>query len=758
MGYRPTPIDTSEIELDESLERRLAELARHLHDVWAARRLAEGWRHGTDRNQDQKTHPNLIEFSELPDSEKEYDLQSASETLKAVLALGFEINPGQGNRLPAAGAEPQDITEILSDPRRATSANLRSVWLHRDHDLWSSHPRLYRDLTERAVRIDPLFAYDVAAEGLAHFPAGARLDQLAKDERDLALRLNQLMGLALIQCGALMPAHAILTGLHQQGLRDGETLGLLGRTFKELALSAQDQDQRTGQMRKAHSAYLGAYKNARKEGRLDHASYNGINAAMTALLSADADLAQRLAREVEVICEEQLNAEDAHQDHYWPLATLGEAALIQRDEARSRKYYGLAARAARGQRRDRDLGASRRQAALVLDHTGDIDLRVEELIPAPSCVVFGSWRAEQEGEITQSDMSESALADEIARCLDGLGASVGYASAASVAELLFLEELNRQDAEINVVLPYPAEVFKESWIRRALGNQWAERFDRLVSDAARVLALCDFEPQGLVEAQYFADLHADGLAALRARSLSTVVERISLAGEIRPGPAASLPDLWHREGRKVHPIGNRSNATKTDVSQSATSGLEPESDLASARRIRAMLFADTSGYSDLPDHLLPDFMTHFLRPVAEVAQKYDASVLHRRTTGDGLFFVLADVRSACRFGLDLRDRFDALDWAAVGLARHLGLRLSIDCGPVHAQPDPVTGGVTYCGAYVNRAARIEPVTPPGNVYVSESFAAVATAENVGGIALEYVGNLTLPKAFGTTPAYHLRRA
>jgi hypothetical protein len=74
-------------DLYELLER----LAQNNHDHWALKRLHEGWRHGPVRNDSVKQHPDLVPYDELSESEKEYDRKSVIETLKAIIALGYEI-------------------------------------------------------------------------------------------------------------------------------------------------------------------------------------------------------------------------------------------------------------------------------------------------------------------------------------------------------------------------------------------------------------------------------------------------------------------------------------------------------------------------------------------------------------------------------------------------------------------------------------------------------------------------------------------
>ena len=60
------------------------------------------------------------------------------------------------------------------------------------------------------------------------------------------------------------------------------------------------------------------------------------------------------------------------------------------------------------------------------------------------------------------------------------------------------------------------------------------------------------------------------------------------------------------------------------------------------------------------------------------------------------------------------------------------------------------------GSHVSRTARIEPVTPPGSVFVTEPFAAaLELAESP--FRCDYVGHLPAAKDFGRLRMYRLRR-
>lgn len=89
--YNPNIIDTSDIELTPDLLALTEAMAKNVHNVWAAARLAEGWKYGKERNDNLKLHPCLLSYEELPESEKEYDRTTALSTLKLIVKLGFEI-------------------------------------------------------------------------------------------------------------------------------------------------------------------------------------------------------------------------------------------------------------------------------------------------------------------------------------------------------------------------------------------------------------------------------------------------------------------------------------------------------------------------------------------------------------------------------------------------------------------------------------------------------------------------------------------
>ncbi len=89
--YKPNPIDISNIELSEEILELTEKIAENVHEIWSEGRIADGWVYGETRDDKSKTTPCLVPYSELPEEEKEYDRNTALQTLKLIIALGYKI-------------------------------------------------------------------------------------------------------------------------------------------------------------------------------------------------------------------------------------------------------------------------------------------------------------------------------------------------------------------------------------------------------------------------------------------------------------------------------------------------------------------------------------------------------------------------------------------------------------------------------------------------------------------------------------------
>ena len=89
--YNPKPVDTSNIELSDDLLELTEQIAENVHEVWAVGRKSEGWTYGPVRDDEKKETPCLVPYAELSEGEKAYDRNTALETLKLIVALGYDI-------------------------------------------------------------------------------------------------------------------------------------------------------------------------------------------------------------------------------------------------------------------------------------------------------------------------------------------------------------------------------------------------------------------------------------------------------------------------------------------------------------------------------------------------------------------------------------------------------------------------------------------------------------------------------------------
>ena len=96
MSYQPHPIDVTGIVLPPELAKLTERLAENAHELWAAQRFKDGWTYGPKRDDASKTHPCLVPYPDLPESEREYDRHAAMGTLKAIISLGYEISKTPG--------------------------------------------------------------------------------------------------------------------------------------------------------------------------------------------------------------------------------------------------------------------------------------------------------------------------------------------------------------------------------------------------------------------------------------------------------------------------------------------------------------------------------------------------------------------------------------------------------------------------------------------------------------------------------------
>jgi len=583
-----------------------------------------------------------------------------------------------------------------------------------------------------------LTAYDAARAAIENHPDDAWL--------------LQRIALALAQMGSSRRAQDILNALIAKDPTNRETLSILGRTYKDRwCLNPEHDDY----LRQAFDYYNRAFELPPPD------SYPGINAATIALLLKETDKASRIAKTVLEICQEQ-------PDDYWKHATVAEALVVLGDTEGAKSAYRAAVAAESDNLRA--FSSTRKQArSLSRQLYGRADT-FDDCFPIPKMVVFSGHMIDSpDRRNPRFPMAkEGEVKELLEKQLAAMNAGIGFASAASGSDILFLEAMLARGGTIHLVLPWPAEEFEKTSVAIAPEGDWVERFHKVLARAASIRVLGELYMPGSATGFEYCNLAMNGLARLFARSLDLEITPLAVwdgyAGA--PGGTGSFVRYWrtHRVPVKVVPIATKPPSMLTGSETFETDADDSDDEFetwvrASGRQeIKAIMFADVVGYSKLPETVIPKYVAQFNQRVSRLMADSSAAPVNVNTWGDGLFFVFNGVEDAGRFALDLRDLVINTDWVECGLPRQLSIRIGVHAGPVYVNFDPIVREISFTGAHVSRAARIEPITHEGEVFTSEEFAALAAADESKGFSCDLVGTTALAKSYGLFRVYSLERS
>ncbi|HMG47225.1 MAG TPA: adenylate/guanylate cyclase domain-containing protein [Allosphingosinicella sp.] len=578
------------------------------------------------------------------------------------------------------------------------------------------------DLAKAALaRGDLIAAYDVTTAAIA--------------EGDASGTIRHQQVLALARMGDTERAMGLFSayGLDKSGNAHERAIG--ARLLKDRALAAAAGSARQQAMARAFDAYHAIYRESGD-------SFPGINAATLALLAGRVEQARDLARAL------LADPAVAAAEDYYKAATRAEALLLlgRTDEVTAT----LAGEAVRG---SGDLGgrsSTLRQLAMVAAHLGIGEAeRAALLAPlAPPRVVHYSGHM-----FGAEPAAEARIRSELDAVLDAEEVGFGYGALACGADILAAEALLARGAELHVILPFEEEDFLLQSVLPG-GEGWAARY-RACRDRAKSVAFASPMAYFGNPAQYgYASRTAMGLARLRAEHLAAEAVQIAIwDGIASDGPAGTGADVaaWAA-------AGERTLIVDPGAVERGLARPEPRVTTPYERALAAILFTDFKGFSTLSEAALPSFWDGVMGVVAEVLDAHADHVECRNSWGDALYAVTSSAPVAAEIALQLQDRLARFDYATLGLDGSGGMRIGAHYGPAYRTTDHITGRITYYGTEVSKAARIEPVTPPGAVFVTEPFAAILALEARGRFICRYVGRIALAKKYGDYPMYRLTRA
>ena len=566
------------------------------------------------------------------------------------------------------------------------------------------------DVRSAEARGDCLGAFDLACKGLLEHPE--------------SIWLKHRSVLALARSGATDQAAERFTALALHEREEEDIAALQARIHKDEALRAPS-DSRAGMARRAAESYGAIYQ--RTKGH-----YPGVNAATMFLLAGDEARARSLAAAIEISPEES---------PFYRAATRAELALLRGEPGEAARALEEAARHSRGDYAA--LAATRRQLRLVCGALG-LDPTLLAPLAGPVIAHYTGHRISEEGPFRPAD--EPHVGVRIRDAVAASGARLAFGSLANGADILFAEALLESGAALHAVLPFDVDEFRALSVAPA-GDSWLARFEACLAGAASVHMAT--EGACLRDSSLFAYANrmAMGLGVVRARHLDTRVVQLALwdgRPSTDPGGTGDAIAHWRSLGWP---------ATVLALDGAGPRAAEPTA-AGPGRVVRAMLFGDVRGFSKLTEAQLQPFFDCVLGLWARILESYGPHVLHRNTWGDGLYVVLDDVEHAARCAMELQRAMGQLELREFGLPPDLTMRIGAHAGPVFTGFNPVTARPAFFGTHVTRTARVEPATPPGEVFVTDAFAALL-ALGGSGYRCDYVGEMPAAKGYGRLRMYLL---
>lgn len=467
--------------------------------------------------------------------------------------------------------------------------------------------------------------------------------------------------------------------------------------------------------------------------------YPAINAASLYSMAGEKNEARSLAKAV-------LKMPDiVSANNYYSVATMAEAKLLLSDLPGALSSLRLAASLPEANHGTKS--STKAQFYHIAQSIGLSDAEISGLLEplqVPQVAFFC-------GHMFRADTNvEFNLKADILKLIAKEDIGFGYGSLAGGSDILIAECLLEKGAELNVVLPFE----KEDFITQSIlpcGEGWRDRFDHCLAKANSVIFASEMNfVDDQAQFQYGSHV-AMGLTRLRAKHLGGQATQIAIwDGKEAMGLAGTGADVrgWRAVNGKSLIISDNNIDRNIDYPQAKNATKYQ-------RTIAAIIFTDFRGFSKLKEAALPEFWGGVMRIVAEVLEGANESILSRNSWGDALYAVVDNVSTAARIALDLQERLAQYDYTILGISDTAGMRIGVHYGPVYKAADLITGNTNFYGTEVSRAARIEPVTPPGAVFVTEPFAAILALNNSSEFYCNYVGQIEMAKNYGTYPMYRL---
>jgi class 3 adenylate cyclase/tetratricopeptide (TPR) repeat protein len=565
---------------------------------------------------------------------------------------------------------------------------------------------------------------------------------LLESPDDLWLRHRAV--LCLLRSGALKRAEQDYRRFKlAEAIHDEDCLALGARLLKAMALEATGDE-----FRRLASVAARKYEDVFQQ---TNGHYPGINAATMYRLAGDVDRSRDIALRVihKYLIKQPNNPEQA----YYLLASQAEAYCLLGD-------FGAAQIALRGAIAKDPANflaqaTTNRQLNLLLETLGVEAPWLESLAPPRPCHFAGHLFSIDNAALDASDTLERSLAHMIEAAFEKEKVGPVYGAVAAGVDILFAETAVLGGNELHVVLPVPVNTFIETSVK-PYGRAWVKRCETCLESAVEIHEVTtDHKLLSDRHLRYASEV-AMGLTRMHADVLATSpVQILAWDGKMSGARYGTGRDaeVWRSMGqRQVNLNFDPEHLRRPLDNISAQSG--PKSGF--SLTLRAMLFVDVCGSTGVSDDLVPVFVKQVLGVLATACEAMNPVPEHANSWGDGLFLSFRSSAQAADAAITLQKTFDQIDLAALGLPDHLALRIGGHYGPVFEGVDPMQKKPSLFGGQVATAARIEPVTVPGSIFVSKSMAAALAIEAAERFRCEYVGLSGPDTQLADFPLYSLR--
>jgi RyR domain len=116
--------DAHEVRLAESEIEALAEAE---HRRWIASRTVGGWRFGAARSESERTHPSMIPWAQLTDSERAKDRDVIRQIPRVLRAAGLVVQPLFGVSVARSGISEASTAALVAEAQSAMGATAGAV-------------------------------------------------------------------------------------------------------------------------------------------------------------------------------------------------------------------------------------------------------------------------------------------------------------------------------------------------------------------------------------------------------------------------------------------------------------------------------------------------------------------------------------------------------------------------------------------------------------------------------------------------------